>query len=175
MRNKKAVSAIIGVILMVAITVAIAATVYVYVSYMVNREISVDMYIEDYSAYLEKMSMSVSFDYDNPFSDKLGEAELWIMVDNQKYYENENGTYWEWEEDHFDNRTLMLPEHNWTLEFTNITNLSYGKHRVRLEICLYDKDGKSHLMDKEEITLIYTKEEFLRQWEEIASGGSGEG
>jgi flagellin-like protein len=35
-KNKKAVSAVIGVVLMVAITVAIAATVYFYVSTMIN-------------------------------------------------------------------------------------------------------------------------------------------
>ena len=37
-KNKKAVSAVIGVILMVAITVVIATTVYVYVAGMVNSE-----------------------------------------------------------------------------------------------------------------------------------------
>ncbi|MFX0132532.1 MAG: archaellin/type IV pilin N-terminal domain-containing protein [Candidatus Hodarchaeota archaeon] len=36
--NKKAVSAIIGIILMIAITVAIAATVYVYVSMLLYEE-----------------------------------------------------------------------------------------------------------------------------------------
>lgn len=40
MKNKNGVSAVIGVILMVAITVAIAATVYVYVA----GEISICIY-----------------------------------------------------------------------------------------------------------------------------------
>jgi flagellin-like protein len=38
MKNNKAVSAVIGVILMVAITVAIAATVFVYVNDLMNKE-----------------------------------------------------------------------------------------------------------------------------------------
>ena len=41
MRKNKAVSAVIGVILMVAITVAIAAAVYVYVSNMFNDPVTV--------------------------------------------------------------------------------------------------------------------------------------
>lgn len=41
-RNKDGVSAVIGVILMVAITVAIAATVYVYVSQYYEGKLTVD-------------------------------------------------------------------------------------------------------------------------------------
>lgn len=38
MRKNNGVSAVIGVILMVAITVAIAATVYIYVSNVINKQ-----------------------------------------------------------------------------------------------------------------------------------------
>ncbi|OGM01482.1 hypothetical protein A3K72_01640 [Candidatus Woesearchaeota archaeon RBG_13_36_6] len=45
--DNKAVSAIIGVILMIAITVAIAATVYVYVSDMVSKDWPCNEYLTE--------------------------------------------------------------------------------------------------------------------------------
>lgn len=46
MKKKAGVSAVIGVILMVAITVAIAATVYVYVSGMLDETEDIELTVE---------------------------------------------------------------------------------------------------------------------------------
>lgn len=53
-KNKKAVSAIIGVVLMVAITVAIAATVYVYVSTMMDQEVVHSSYTGEFMGLYEE-------------------------------------------------------------------------------------------------------------------------
>lgn len=59
--DKAGVSAVIGVILMVAITVAIAATVYVYVSGMIGDDSEPRLYIEGTVMSVEESGMYGNF------------------------------------------------------------------------------------------------------------------
>jgi uncharacterized protein (UPF0333 family) len=53
-KNKAGVSAVIGVVLMVSITVAIAATVYVYVSNMMDQELVYSSYTGEFMGLYEE-------------------------------------------------------------------------------------------------------------------------
>lgn len=75
--NKKGVSAIIGVILMVAITVVIAGTVYVYISGMMDTDFKTSYVVEGEFNYIYNTSDDMrvlivghtAYNIDNPISD----------------------------------------------------------------------------------------------------------
>ena len=102
--NKKAVSAVIGVILMVAITVAIAATVYVYVKGNIgNRAPYWDVKVSgnvtkvvEYYYNENNIVYNITLDYNNSFFTIENQKIDWVL--GQWYtimLETQDGETWE--------------------------------------------------------------------------------
>ena len=90
--NNKGVSAVIGIILMVVITVAIALTVYVYVDSLLREPEIERVYISGNVTKIEKIysgdvDYRITFDYNNTYL--IGNADMdWVLG---KHY---NMTIW---------------------------------------------------------------------------------
>ena len=101
--NKKGVSVVIGVILMVAITVAIASTVYVYVSGMIGNYDGDSFDVEGNLTRVEKISIergkiyyNITFDYNESYiilqelNENIWETGLYYYINLTPYWNHNN-------------------------------------------------------------------------------------
>lgn len=87
MKNNKAVSAVIGVILMVAITVAIACTVYVYVANIIESGETAEGV---YEGYLLEHRYKGDNDYFLKLNTTNGDVFLNVSIEFNTFFEDGN-------------------------------------------------------------------------------------